>query len=220
VKNRRMSKIYVFNDKIYTEEKLMKIGFDNDGYWNGYYPGSSTIEVYELSEVIDAKEFITGLQKQRERDIQLTVLFDESEYKDMFEFISIYKESVESDEILEKNPSWKSSNSKKHEILKKFKEIGLDKYKFKNLLKREREYFLTKVNNSVEYFTAYLKINSCGLGFYKTIQTYENGGWFGKSGYVYKKVDKFKLSDETKNNFKKAKDILVELKKGVSLSNK
>ncbi len=198
----------------------MKIGFDNDGYWNGYYPGSSTIEVYELSEVIDSKEFITGLQKQRERDIQLTVLFDESEYKDMFEFISIYKESVESDEILEKNPSWKSSNSKKHEILKKFKEIGLDKYKFKNLLKREREYFLTKVNNSVEYFTAYLKINSCGLGFYKTIQTYESGGWFGKSGYVYTKVDKFKLSDETKNNFKKAKDILVELKKGVSLSNK
>ena len=105
--------------------------------------------------------------------------------------------------------------------MKKFKEIGLDKYKFKNLLKREREYFLTKVNNSVEYYTAYLKINSCGLGFYKTIQTYEHrNGWFDKSGYVYKKVDKFKLSDETKNNFKKAKDILVELKKGVSLSNK
>ena len=94
-----MSKIYVFNDKIYTEEKLMKIGFDNDDYWNGYYTGCSTIEVYELSDVIDAKEFITGLQKQRERDIQLTVLFDESEYKDMFEFISIYKESVESDEV-------------------------------------------------------------------------------------------------------------------------
>jgi hypothetical protein len=208
-----MSKIYVYNHKIYTEEKLIKIGFGNDNYWNCYYPGSDTVEVYELSEVTDAKEFITGLQKQRERDKKLSIIFDESEYKDMFDFISIYKESLENVEILENDPSWKISNSKKYEILKKFKEIGLDKYKFKNLLKREREYFLTKVNNSVEYFTAYLKINSCGLGFYEYKIIYEYNHYYGKSGYIYKKVDKFKLSDETKNNFKIAKDILKELKK-------
>jgi hypothetical protein len=216
-----MSKIYVFNDKIYTEEKLIKIGFNNDDYWNGYYPGSDTIEVYELSEVTDAKEFITGLQKQREREIQLTALLDENnEYSDMFNFISVYKSYVESDEVLAKNPSWTSKNSKKNEILRKFKEIGLDKYKFKNLLKREREYFLTKVNNSVEYFTAYLTINNSSLNFYTTIQVYKPGDWYTSGEYVNQKVDRFNLPDETKNNFKKAKDILVELKKGVSLSNK
>ena len=217
-----MSKIYVFNNKIYTEEKLIKIGFNNDDYWNGYYPGSDTIKVYELSEVTDAKEFITGLQKQREREIQLTTLLDENnEYSDMFNFISVYKNYVESDEVLAKNPSWTSKNSKKNEILRKFKEIGLDKYKFKNLLKREREYFLTKVDNSVEYFTAYLKINNCSLNFFKFKQVYKPvGGWYSSGEYVNQKVDRFNFSDETKNNFKKAKDILVELKKGVSLSNK
>lgn len=198
-----MSKIYVFNGKIYTEEKLMK---NNKWCWDNYYPGSSIIEIYELSEVSDLKELVTGLQKTRERDIQLTALLDENgEYKDMFSFISIYKENVESDEVLkEKNPSWTIKNSKKYEILKKFKEIGLDNIKFKNLLKREREYFLTNVDNSVEYFTAYLKVNNCTLDFYKYKSFWE-------------KNSMLKLSDETKINFEKAKKSLLELKKDVSL---
>lgn len=217
-----MSKIYVFNGKIYTEEKLIKIGFNNDEYWKNYYPGSALIEVYNISETIDLKDFVTGLQKQRDREIQLTTLFDKDNiYSDMFNFISIYKESVESDEVLSKNPSWKSSNSQKHEILKKFKEIGLDKNKFKNLLKRYRYYFLTKVNNSVDYYTAYLRINNCTIDFYEIKKEYVmKRSWFEESGWVTKKVSRVDLSDETKNNFKKAKEILVEEKKGVSLSNK
>jgi hypothetical protein len=43
-------------------------------------------------QVVDLKEFVTGIQKQKERDMQLTVLLDESdEYTNMISFISIYK---------------------------------------------------------------------------------------------------------------------------------
>jgi hypothetical protein len=56
--------------------------------------------------------------------MQLTVLLDESdEYTNMISFISIYK-YVESDDVLAKNPSWTIENSKKHDILRKFKEIS------------------------------------------------------------------------------------------------
>jgi hypothetical protein len=75
----------------------------------------------------------------------------------MISFISIYKKYVESDDVLAKNPSWTIENSKKHDILRKFKEIGLDNCKFGNLLK-EKRYFLNEVDNSIEYFTAYLKL--------------------------------------------------------------
>ena len=67
----------------------------------------------------------------------------------------------------------------------------------------------------------WLKINNCSLNFFKFKQVYKPvGGWYSSGEYVNQKVDRFNFSDETKNNFKKAKDILVELKKGVSLSNK
>jgi hypothetical protein len=92
-------------------------------------------------QVVDLKEFVTGIQKQKERDMQLTVLLDESdEYTNMISFISIYKKYVESDDVF-KNPSWTIENSKKHDILRKFKEIGLDNCKFGNLLKREENTF-------------------------------------------------------------------------------
>jgi hypothetical protein len=203
-----MSKIYLYDGKAYTEEKIIKkFNNFNSGYSN------NPVLVYELSEVVDLKEFVTGIQKQKERDMQLTVLLDESdEYTNMISFISIYKKYVESDDVLAKNPSWTIENSKKHDILRKFKEIGLDNCKFGNLLKREREYFLNEVDNSIEYFTAYLKINSCTLNFFKTKKTYDYSTWGGRK-IIYTKVDRFNLSDETKSNFKESKKNLLDDKK-------
>jgi hypothetical protein len=71
--------------------------------------------------------------------MQLTVLLDESdEYTNMISFISIYKKVCRKWWCFSKNPSWTIENSKKHDILRKFKEIGLDNCKFGNLLKEKR----------------------------------------------------------------------------------
>jgi hypothetical protein len=86
VKNIVMSKIYLYDGKAYTEEKIIKkFNNFNSGYSN------NPVLVYELSEVVDLKEFVTGIQKQKERDMQLTVLLDESDDTNMISFISIYK---------------------------------------------------------------------------------------------------------------------------------
>jgi hypothetical protein len=81
-----MSKIYLYDGKAYTEEKIIK---------------NLTILTVDIQiiqylymnyQVVDLKEFVTGIQKQKERDMQLTVLLDESdEYTNMISFISIYK---------------------------------------------------------------------------------------------------------------------------------
>jgi hypothetical protein len=76
-----MSKIYLYDGKAYTEEKIKKFNNFNSGYSN------NPVLVYELSSSW-LKKFVT-IQKQKERDMQLTVLLDESdEYK--YDFIYFY----------------------------------------------------------------------------------------------------------------------------------
>ena len=190
-----MSKIYIVDGRVVKEKDIHKIKF------------ARQLALYELVEEIDPTNFFTNLEAQRERDNQLKAILDENgEYTNLTNFKAAFNKFVQTDEELSMgNPSWRPSNSKKHSVLAKFKEIGLDNIAMLNYLKANKLYFLMNVSSEVEYYHALLKVYNCTMSFKELKYVYVDRNLYKKE---WKLVERFEIPKHKMDNFKEAKKLL------------
>lgn len=171
-----MSKIYIVDGKVIKEENLLKI--------TTY---SNTIRICEVSdeESVDLNTFLEQLKVQHERSEQLKRILESDKYADIINFVNLYTDLA---------PIGKNRVEK----LEAFKEIGLNKDKFKKYVQKNKEYFILDVTTDIDYYKAYVKICNAKLDFTHHV-------WSNNYGYMKVKPT---IPNEVIVNYNLAKDLV------------
>lgn len=143
---------------------------------------SGEIYVFELASKSDASEFYNNLIKKRQRNEQLSIVLGDSPD---IEAVSNFKNMLENLGV---------NKSRDYDIImRSLKKLGCNKATFKSFVNNWRlKSYILSVSNSVEWFECVLKChNFQALGSPRELE---------------------RLSEETKENFKKAK-LLIKNKK-------
>jgi hypothetical protein len=200
-----MDKIWIINDESRKKKKFYVYKTETDlinSLSDGY---EVNVLEYELKSLHKSSEIL----KERERDIQLRTVLGElsEEESNIQKFITLYEQLAPEGKTYQKriwDPNTKKmtviNTSKKKEILESLKKG--DKKRITRILKEKKEYFITGVSNSVEWYLAILRINNFRDHIYKYIWNND------KKKYVSGDCDPIIIK-----NFKLAKEELKLLRK-------